>query len=54
MRVFCCKCHKLVGEIAPGSKIRRGTVYVCAECQRPKDDCEVVDFITKILKGEKK
>lgn len=56
MKIFCCKCHRLVGEIQPGSRIKRGTVYMCAEChnpQIPKTDCEVVDFLKNIIETKK-
>ena len=27
-----CVCGKIVGEILPGSKIRKGTAFLCYEC----------------------
>lgn len=52
MKIRCHKCGRLVGEILPGSKIRRGTVYVCAECQQPKmTDCEVSEFLKRVMGG---
>jgi len=44
VKIYCIHCKKLVGEIEPGSKIRKGTVYLCAACSHTNDD-RVLDFL---------
>jgi len=32
VRIECHKCHKYLGEIVSGSKLRKGIVIFCSEC----------------------
>lgn len=32
-KITCFHCYERLGEIATGSKIRKGTGYVCQKCQ---------------------
>jgi len=34
--LYCKYCQKKVAEIETGSKIRKGTVFICRECNKPK------------------
>jgi ribosome-binding protein aMBF1 (putative translation factor) len=33
--VYCEKCGKKVAELEPGTKIRKGTVFICRDCWEP-------------------
>ena len=32
MRIRCHKCHKYLGEIKEGSKLRKGMIMLCSQC----------------------
>jgi len=32
MTIRCHKCHKYLGEIKEGSKLRKGMITLCSEC----------------------
>jgi hypothetical protein len=34
--IYCYKCGIKVGEIAVGSKLKKGLVYICPKCLIPK------------------
>lgn len=55
MKFYCDKCGKVVADILDGSKIRKGTKMVCAECYvvRPKQSNgpEMPEFMKSILEG---
>jgi len=43
MKIRCCMCDKLVGEIAIGSLIRNGTEYLCRDCYKHIFDKHIFD-----------
>jgi len=52
MKIYCEYCGKKVAEIVNGSKIRKGTVFVCRECDNPeppKPNDETLDALGKIM-----
>lgn len=51
MKAYCHKCGALVAEIVEGSRIRRGTIYTCAKCDRSAGG--VSEFMREIFGGKK-
>jgi len=50
MKIYCEYCGKKVAEIVNGSKIRKGTVFVCRECDNPEfSNDETVDALQEIF-----
>jgi len=50
--IYCEYCDKKVAEIESGSKIRKGTVFVCRECDNPeppKPNDETLDALREIM-----
>lgn len=43
MQISCCICKKVVGEILMGSKLKKGTVYLCDQCNTKRIADELVD-----------
>lgn len=53
MKFYCDKCGKVVADILDGSKIRKGTKMVCAECYvvkpKPSQGAEMPEFMKSIF-----
>ena len=50
MRIQCAKCYVDLGEILKGSRIRKGTVHLCAKCEQQRKALELIyssDTLTK-------
>jgi ribosome-binding protein aMBF1 (putative translation factor) len=67
MKKHCEICGKMVAEIEPGSRIRKGTIWICRECaeeygfgeshndapQRNAGQDNIVNELNKIFGGFK-
>jgi ribosome-binding protein aMBF1 (putative translation factor) len=64
MKINCEICGKMVAEIEPGSRIRKGTVCLCRQCaedygfsEKPQNDApqdnNIVNELNKIFGGFK-
>ena len=51
MKINCAKCGRLVADILPGSKIRRGTEWTCRECGKPSTGSDIPDFLRDLMRG---
>ena len=37
-KIYCAKCHKLLGKIRHGSMVKTETIYVCEKCWEEKEE----------------
>lgn len=52
-KIYCVVCKGYCGTIRDAS-LKKGLVYTCEECHKPKKDNEFMDYFTDILSGKKK
>jgi hypothetical protein len=54
-KIYCYECGEQVGELASGSKIKKGVVHFCAYCNELEEPIEVsndggIDFLKDLFK----
>jgi predicted SprT family Zn-dependent metalloprotease len=49
MKIYCAKCRKYLGEIRD-AKLRKGTAYLCAECERDLKKVDMPDFMRGLFR----
>jgi hypothetical protein len=50
MEKYCKLCGKFVAELAPGTIVRKGTIFICKNCWEKDKDKGKDDFVELLRK----